>query len=337
MILILSREAVETTTDEVMDWIEALGGDCMRLNGEDVAGGAPFALECGSGGSGAVVRLGGREVRSDEVGAVWYRRWHRLRDFPAPGVTEYALRRTVDHHLGRELRATTEALHDVLGHARWLTTPAEIRLSKLRALRLAARAGLDVPATALVNARDALQAFKDRHDRIITKCAGEVDAFPHSGRTWGLYTAELAQPDIDAAPERFFPTLVQERLDKRYEVRSFYLDGEFHSMAIFSQNDTQTELDFRRYNAARPNRTVPYRLPGDVRDALLRFVEAAELTTGSFDLVRTRDGRLVFLEVNPAGQFGMVSQPCNYFLEKKVAEHLIRHDRPGTSHPARHA
>jgi glutathione synthase/RimK-type ligase-like ATP-grasp enzyme len=46
------------------------------------------------------------------------------------------------------------------------------------------------------------------------------------------------------------------------------------------------------------------------------------LDTGSIDIVRTTDGRYVFLEVNPVGQFGMVSVPCNYNLELKVAKYL---------------
>ena len=32
----------------------------------------------------------------------------------------------------------------------------------------------------------------------------------------------------------------------------------------------------------------------------------------------------VFLEVNPEVQVGMVSYPCNYYLEKKLAEELIK-------------
>jgi hypothetical protein len=34
----------------------------------------------------------------------------------------------------------------------------------------------------------------------------------------------------------------------------------------------------------------------------------------------------VFLEVNPTGQYGMVSDPCNYYLDKKIAEYLIDYD-----------
>jgi hypothetical protein len=39
------------------------------------------------------------------------------------------------------------------------------------------------------------------------------------------------------------------------------------------------------------------------------------------------NGDIYFLEVNPAGQFGMVSTPCNYYLEEKIAEVLLRRSK----------
>jgi len=46
------------------------------------------------------------------------------------------------------------------------------------------------------------------------------------------------------------------------------------------------------------------------------------LNSGSIDILVTPNNEYVFLEVNPVGQFGMVSQPCNYYLEKRIAERL---------------
>lgn len=46
------------------------------------------------------------------------------------------------------------------------------------------------------------------------------------------------------------------------------------------------------------------------------------LETGSIDLILTKDGLFIFLEVNPVGQFGMTSYPCNYYLEKLIAMEL---------------
>src|SRR4029077_20858467 len=109
-----------------------------------------------------------------------------------------------------------------------------------------------------------------------------------------------------------------------YELRVFYLAGECHAMAIFSQNDPETRADFRRYNRLRPNRMVPLRLSSETAARIRRLMDDLGLETGSLDLLQTPDGREVFLEINPVGQFGMVSAPCNYHLEKKVAELLIR-------------
>lgn len=327
MIVLLSRQGLEPTTDDVIDWLDALGGEWIRLNGEDLAGRESFDIKLDGCCNDAEFRIADCVVRPKNVRAIWFRRWHLFRDFPVPDLETPDLRSAVDRHLGREMRALTEVLYGLFSNAAWLTSPSETRVSKLAMLQLAAQAGLLVPSSLVTSRKTSLQAFKDRHGRIITKCVGDVEVFPHAGRSWGLYTAELTQADIDSTPEAFFPTLVQERVEKCYEVRAFFLGAEFYSMAIFSQDDAQTREDFRRYNLARPNRNVPYLLPDQTLVAARTFVRSAGLSTGSIDFVRTPDGRHVFLEVNPGGQFGFVSRHCNYFLEKRVARHLICADR----------
>ena len=103
----------------------------------------------------------------------------------------------------------------------------------------------------------------------------------------------------------------------------FYMDGEFYSMAILSQADESTKVDFRKYNGAKPNRFIPYELPQIIKDQLTTLLNSLELNTGSIDLLVDESDNFYFLEINPVGQFGMVSLPCNYFLEKKVALNLI--------------
>ena len=95
-------------------------------------------------------------------------------------------------------------------------------------------------------------------------------------------------------------------------------------MAIFSQADPRTREDFRHYNLARPARSVPYRLPPATAAAVTALMRELGLPTGSLDLVHTPAGEDVFLEVNVIGQFGMVSHPCNYYLELAVAKLLRR-------------
>lgn len=59
--------------------------------------------------------------------------------------------------------------------------------------------------------------------------------------------------------------MVQEKLEKKYELRIFYLNGKMYPMAIFSQKDNQTQLDFRNYNWEKPNRMEPCKLNVDLK------------------------------------------------------------------------
>ena len=329
MIVVLSQPNYDTTTEEVVDWIRALGGSCVRLNGDDVTAGHPFSLEVDARGAHLRFSLDGQEFSSREVGAVWLRRWGRTETAPVravPGLEPLAAR--INAHLAGEVNAASRALFAALAGARWLTRPADAAVSKLEVLRVAARAGLEIPPTLVTNDRAEIERFRREHGGVITKSIGDADIFPYYGKSYGLYTAAVGDEDVARLPEAgAFPTLVQAMVEKEFEIRAFYLGGALHAMAIFSQADEQTATDFRRYNGTRPNRSVPYRVPADVADAVRRLMRGLEMDTGSVDLIRTPDGRHVFLEVNPGGQFGMVSRPCNYRLEKKVAEYLMEQSR----------
>lgn len=138
------------------------------------------------------------------------------------------------------------------------------------------------------------------------------------------YTETVSDEFIDTLNDDFFPSLIQQQLDKAYELRIFYLHGNYYSMAIFSQSDQQTCVDFRKYNDKKPNRTVPFCLPSCIEEKIKCFMMTMNLNSGSIDMIVTKKNDYVFLEVNPVGQFGMVSGPCNYRLEKEIATYLIR-------------
>lgn len=331
MILILSQSSMEPTTEEVMDWLEALGAPCLRLNGEDLDGGAALGFRVEAGTADLTFEVDGVELPLDRAGAVWFRRWlHERRAEIAPSLLakseaanpklDYELRR----HLTLESRKLSDFIFSHLAGLPWLSHPHRASLNKLDTLTRAARAGFAIPATLVTTEREALRRFCAAHGEVITKPAGEVEMFLDGERSHFLFTAALGLAAVDALPARFAPSLFQEKVDKDYELRIFYLAGECHAMAIFSQADPQTQTDFRHYNRERPNRMVPYRLHPSTEERIGRLMADLGLETGSLDLLQARDGREVFLEINPVGQFGMVSKPCNYGLEKKVAQLLMR-------------
>ncbi len=332
-ILILSRSRNEPTTEAVIDWLEALGARFYRLNAEDVEYPPRFQLRIDGAGEVPALTFGDRftgEARTLDlpgVRSVWYRRWTLLRQynyrFMERFTEDHRLQGEVVRYMHREIEAVSQAVFGALGGARWLSRPETARPNKLHVLSWAAALGIEVPATIVATTREQLKDFLRLHPQAITKNSGRSPlSLDLEESDIASYTSRVDAALVERLPEAFFPSLVQELVPKQYEVRVFFLDGACYAMAIFSQDNPETELDFRRYPADRPNRTVPYRLPADLKERLLALAGELELETGSIDLIRAADGRYVFLEINPVGQFGMVSAPCNYYLEEKVARRL---------------
>lgn len=70
------------------------------------------------------------------------------------------------------------------------------------------------------------------------------------------------------------------------------------------------------------SRRVPYQLPQAVKEKLVLLMKKLELKTGSIDMIVDHQDNYIFLEVNPVGQVGMTSVPCNFNLHKKIATWL---------------
>ena len=120
----------------------------------------------------------------------------------------------------------------------------------------------------------------------------------------------------------FFPSLIQHDQKKWIELRIFFINEDYYSMAIFSQNNTKTSTDFRNYDKERPNRMVPFLLPTHIKNKLNKLMKELGLDTGSIDMIVTKKREFIFLEVNPIGNIEMVSKNCNYPIERDIAKHI---------------
>lgn len=329
MILILS-EPSDFSTDDVIDWIDSLGAQFLRINGADLDNSGRMSFILNGDKLEVDLEINDAHVDLSEVRVVWFRRWIRERRHDSQAMLRhysdpysYKLSHDIVVHLSRESRRVSDLFFSNFSRLPWLSNLSTSSQDKLDVLRRAASIGIDTPFTLVTNCREDLKKFFMTHREIITKTIGEVASFISGDSFYSMRTSILSQEDIESLPEYFAPSLFQERILKAFELRVFFLGDEFYAMAIFSQQDPQTQVDFRAYNFKRPNRFVPYRLSKDMISKLRELVADIGLDTGSVDLVVTPDGRQVFLEINPVGQFGMVSKPCNYHLERKIAEYLI--------------
>jgi ATP-GRASP peptide maturase of grasp-with-spasm system len=201
--------------------------------------------------------------------------------------------------------------------------------NKLNNLFIAQKVGLGIPDTLITTKKEDLLAFYTKNNgRIINKpihhghlsLIDKEDNVKYSSR--GTYIVEKEQ--IDVLADSFGLSLFQGLIEKEVELRIFQLEDKLYSMAIFSQNDEQTKVDFRNYNYNKPNRNVPFQLPMNIEKKILKLVKTLGFDTCSIDMILDTKGNYVFLEINPNGQFGWVSKHCNYYLEEKIAESCLK-------------
>jgi ATP-GRASP peptide maturase of grasp-with-spasm system len=198
--------------------------------------------------------------------------------------------------------------------------------NKLIVLNIAKEIGFNIPNYILTNDNKAVNVFADKNGQLISKPLSEVIYFFENEVTnYGYFSYTEIINRYDILNKNNFVSFYQTCIEKQFEVRTFYLDGECYSMAIFSQSNNATKLDFRKYSTIKPNRNIPFNLPVKIEEKVKQLFIKLELNTGSVDFIVNPENEFYFLEVNPVGQFGMVSQPCNYNLEKLVALKLMEY------------
>ena len=319
MILILSKNKNELTTDEVMDWLYFYGADFHRINGEDLEI-EDFSLELGTDNiKDSIIS------KFSEAGVIWYRRWYEVANniqyFENIEPKEAA---NYFFYSKSEVSYLSAFVFKAFENKFWVDYPPSTNVNKLSVLDKARSLGFKIPETLVTNKKATLKQFLFKHKVIITKPISEVLFLNLKGYHFLTTTKKITRKNVDNLPDVFAVSLLQEMINKKFEIRVFILGEELYSMAIFSQNDSKTIDDFRNYNRERPNRFVPYILPKEIQKRIMDLMKALNLKSGSVDLIKSIDDEFVFLEINPNGQFGMVSKPCNYFLEKKMAEYLIK-------------
>jgi glutathione synthase/RimK-type ligase-like ATP-grasp enzyme len=60
-----------------------------------------------------------------------------------------------------------------------------------------------------------------------------------------------------------------------------------------------------------------------VQELCVQLVERLELCYGAIDMILTPDGRYVFLEINPSGQYGWIEQVTGLPISAAICEFLM--------------
>jgi len=246
-----------------------------------------------------VLTRGDMSVDTSELAGAWHRR------LSVGGAIPETMDKQLRHASVLESQRT---VHGVIANLRCFVIDPMTRIrhaeNKQLQLAIARQVGLDLPQTCTTNDPAAVRAFWDEcNGRIVTKMLASFAVY-EDGREKVVFTNPVAAKDLeDLDGLRYCPMTFQEHLDKALELRVTVVGDRVFTAAVDSGALERSKTDWRREGRALLSSWKPYTLPKDVEARVLELMDALVLNYGAIDIVVTPEGRHVFLEVNPAGEF----------------------------------
>ena len=321
MVLIISEE-LDPSTCRVMDWLHFKGFQVKRINGKTFFSNEYIQTITGESQEARFIYKNDTTFDAQKVTSIWYRRDElpKLLDRYSEVLKLEINSVKIDKYLNLEIASAKQALFAGINQSiKKLGHYIYNKRQKIEMLLMAKKNNLQIPDTIITTSKKELIKFKKERSIIISKSIDNYINIEINGDKYSFFTEVISQDLIEKLPDIFFPTLFQQKIEKVFDIRIFFIEGNFYSMAIFSEAKSKN-IDFRK-NIAR--RHVPFDLPKDIQKKINGLMNNLALNTGSIDLILDENDNFIFLEVNPVGQYDMVGTSCNYYLDKVIAEFLI--------------
>jgi len=311
-------QAVET----VLPILDEMGEKYFRLNTDRAPIESWTTNVIRSGSLGGEISNGERTIDAKEIKSCWHRRSDKTKtaDSMHPGYAKF---------VKGETHFALWSFYTTLPNAIWVNHPLiGARLlegNKLYQMRAALDSGILVPDTIVSSSPEELIAFSEEHGgRVAVKVMrANILAREGSEELMFVYTNTLSTEDLIARKDaiRISSIMAQEYIPKEFELRVTVVGNEIFACSIDSQNSEVAKEDWRRYdfdNVAHER----FELPEDVKHKLLNMMRGMGLVYGAIDLIVTPNGKYIFLEVNPSGQWGWIEGLTGMKISESIARIL---------------
>jgi hypothetical protein len=186
---------------------------------------------------------------------------------------------------------------------------------KLYQLQIARQLEFRVPRTLVSSDPVELRKFIEENE------AGTIckpifhGMFTDEHSSYSIYTRRITAESLDAGAVKLCPVLLQEEIPRTADVRATFIGSKCFAADI--KGDASL-VDWRD-----PEIPVSYSesaLSTGLQDKCGAMLERLGLKYGAFDFVRTPDGELVFLEVNPTGEWAWLEDRLGFPMRDAFIE-----------------
>ncbi|MGP3925393.1 ATP-grasp ribosomal peptide maturase [Streptomyces sp. 8N616] len=302
-VLVLTCEE-DVTADMVVSALNASGVPVVRLDPADLPGDVALSAEYVQGDFHGHLSSGGRVVSMNGLRSIWIRR----PGAPGAHAVEQSAWLTAE---------STQALYGTLSctAARWMNHPNAAAQARYKPwqLHVARHSAFAVPPTLITTFPQVAREFAGRYPDLVVK---SVSGAHPSDPPLALPTTRI-EPDADFAEVAAGPTLLQQLVPKRADIRLTCVGDALFAARKAADPD---QVDGRFTENGHP--WEPTELPARIGPAVRAYMHTARLAYGAFDFAEDEDGTWWFLECNQGGQFGFIQLETEQPIAEAVAAWL---------------
>ncbi|MEH2237023.1 MvdD family ATP-grasp ribosomal peptide maturase [Nostoc sp.] len=317
-VLIITHSEDNESIPLVIQAIEAQGSKAFRFDTDRFPTEVQLDVYYGATEQ-VILSADDQKLDLSEVSAVWYRRIAIGSKIPT----------TMDKQMRQasiqESRVTIQGMIACIQGFHLDSVP-NIRRAENKQLQLqvARKIGLDTPRTLTTNNPQAVKQFAQECEQgMITKMLSSFAIYDEQGREKVVFTNPISSEDLDNLDGlRFCPMTFQEKIPKALELRTIIVGKNVFTAAVDSQALDKARYDWRKQGVAFLDAWQLYTLPQDVEEKLLKLMAEFGLNYGAIDIILTPDGRHIFLEVNPVGEFFWLERTPGLPISQAIAQVL---------------
>jgi hypothetical protein len=234
MILIITEER-DFVSQNVIDWLIFSKHDYLIINQNSKV--KFLKAEISVNKLDLQIQIDSKIINLSEVKSIWYRRhdFYLEHEYKNYSNSNSPIEDFIVDNLDAEVKDLENYIRILINEFKYKIGDVKFsNINKLNVLQKAKQIGFSIPSTFICNTKkELLKIDKD----IITKSIQEGIMFTHENINYTTYTEYVNERAKSKLPDSFFHSLLQEKINKKYELRIFFYNDNYFPMAIFSQND----------------------------------------------------------------------------------------------------
>ena len=264
------------------------------------------------------------EFNTKDIKTIWYRRTYVELLLEENDISD------VNFKIWKgEWNKTLLGIYAHLEECKWLNfyRDAYYAENKYRQQIIAKKVGLKYPEFICSNIKESILNFYIDDNEKVIKFLNQDFYKMKNNEYAGIFVNKIKEEDFsDFKDTNENPVIIQNYIEKRYEVRYTVIGNEHFICKIDSQLSKIANIDWRRYDLANTPHSIIKEAPKQITDSVNRFLKEFNLNYGAIDFIIDNQDNWHFLEINSMGQFLWIEDLTGLKISESIAKWLINNN-----------